>query len=490
MISMQRLAIWFALGFILTVTVYTPTFASTYLAGQIVGTGRSEVEMQTGYPHGNVYVFASPTTIIYYDGFAMRTGIHATATGSWNANGSFSASQIVLTGISPTFQHVLTFGYLGGDYGTHKVTWSQAAPYLSWAETTAADSIGIHAAGIKTIFYSDPNFVQTNDPLYHSPESAFAHDCLGHRTYYYEHSGAPLQYVMNPASSTLRSSFASLVVNPTMASGTFDALFEDTAAPLSMYALSLFHNQPCGYTDPAWLVGDAGMEGSLPIPVIFNGLSGLSPYGGYGISLSVGLFANATTIGGTFEHCYTQNSSSSNKYYDDHWRAVENTEIYVARLQRYFVCDPSDNFAPAGSSRQIDDRLYSYASFLLTYDPNTSILWDRYPTGPSGFPVNPESLLVAELPVIPTPTTITGLRLSTGVYGREYRACYVGGVLIGRCAAVVNPSYYTSHAFPYAGYRHTLVLSGSGLLDGGTILTNGLPPRATLPPMEAEIVFQ
>jgi len=383
---------------------------------------------------------------------------------------------------------VLTFGYLGGSYGTHKVTWSQAAPYLSWAETNTADSIGIHAAGIKTIFYSDPNVVQTTDPLYHSPESAFAHDCAGNRTYTY--FKGILQYVMNPATSTLRSSFASLVVNPTLESGRFDAVFEDSAAPLSMYDLFTFHNLPCGYTDPAWIVGDAGMEGSLPIPVIFNGLSGLSPYGGYGISLSVGLFVNATTIGGTFEHCYTQDSLSERKFYDDHWRGVQNTEIYVGALGRYFVCDPTDEFATAGSARQIDDRLYSYASFLLTYDPNTSILWERYPTGPSGFPVNPESLLVPELPVIPAPTSITGLRLSTGAYGREYRACYVGGVLIGKCAVVVNPSYYYSRAFPYAGYNHTLVLSGSDLLDGGTISTNGPPPPATLPPMEAEIVFQ
>jgi len=385
---------------------------------------------------------------------------------------------------------VLTFGFLGGYYGTHNISWSQAAPFLTWASTQNPDASAIHAVGIKTTFYSNPTRVQANDPLYASPEAAFAHDCSGQRiTDSYKNKIT--QYVMDPSTSALRNSFLSMVVQPTIAAGTFDAIYEDNAGPLSEYGPTYFKpGYPCNYSDASWVSNDAGLEGSLPLPVIFNGLSGLNPYGGYGISLSTGLFQNASTMGGVYEHCYTQDSSSEPKEFGNLWQAVENTEISVAQQARDFVCNPTDRYAPAGSSRQIDERLYSYASFLLTYDVNTSTLWDKYPTGASGFPVNPESQLVVLNPLIATPSDISGLKQSTGVYAREYGACYIGGVWQGPCAIVVNSDYYSSHAFPYSKYHHTAVITGGSILDGGSMSAKGSSPPSSVGSVEGVIAFQ
>jgi hypothetical protein len=392
---------------------------------------------------------------------------------------------------SPISQrHVVTWDYLGYPDGTTKITWSQAAPFLSWASTGYAASAGIHAVGIKTTFYTDPNRVSSNDALYNAPEAAFAHTCQGSRVTDV-FAGRVLQYVTDPGSAALQSSFIDWVVNPNLHEGVFDAVYLDNMGPLSEYGSGSFSpSLPCNYSDSGWVAGQTALISALPVPALFNGLSGLNPYGGFGLSLSLGLFNSSNTLGGMWEHCYTRNNQSVPKEFGPTWQANENTELAVQQKGRLFICMPSDNYAPPGSSRALDDRLYSYASFLLTYDPTLSVLWDFYPVGPSGLHVNPESQLVPLHPVVSTPSDIRDLQQTSGVYGREYSDCYLAGTWVGPCAAVVNPDYYNAHAFPYTKYHHTLVINGAGILDGGTISITGPPPPSSLPPMEAVIAFQ
>jgi hypothetical protein len=387
-------------------------------------------------------------------------------------------------------RHVLTWDYLGLPYGTTSISWSQAAPFLTWASTGYVDSGSIHAVGIKTTFYTNPNRVTPRDPLYGAPESAFAHTCDGHRvTDVY--AGRVVQYVTDPGSATLQTSFVNWVVNPILAAGVFDAIYLDNMGPLSEYNPASFSpSLPCNYSDQSWVAGQVALVSDLPRPAFFNGLSGLNPYGGYGLSLSLGLFQSTNTLGGMWEHCYTQNSTTSQKRFGRRWVANENTELAVQALGHFFICMPSDNYAAPGSPRALDDRLYAYASFLLTYDPSLSILWDFYPAAESGLHVNPESQLVALHPTTPTPTTVADLQQPSGVYAREYSDCYLAGQWVGPCAVVVNPDDVNSHPFPYTKYHHTLVLQGAGILDGGTVTTQGPAPPSTVPALESVIAFR
>src|SRR5579864_1312488 len=75
--------------------------------------------------------------------------------------------------------HIPTGDFLGGVFGTHSIKWSQAAPYLTWAMTDKHDANAIAAAGIKTIFYSDPDRTLPGGPMYSQDESTFAHACSG-----------------------------------------------------------------------------------------------------------------------------------------------------------------------------------------------------------------------------------------------------------------------------------------------------------------------
>jgi hypothetical protein len=375
--------------------------------------------------------------------------------------------------------HVLTADYLGGTHGTHSIKWSQAAPYLTWAETDVSDATAIHDAGIKTLYYLDPNRTEPGNPFYTKHELTFAHTCGGVRVDD-EHDGVTAD-VMNPADSKMRSLFASYV-SWLKKQATFDAIFEDEAGALSAYEQydPFVPSLPCDYSNSPWLKAETGMNQAPSLPIIFNGLSGLN---GDGVSLSIALLAGSNTIGGNYEGCY----DAEDQLKEDGWlwQDVENTELQVAAKNKIFECMLRSS-KPAAD--EIDARVYAYASFMLSYNPSTSVYWTFFKTA-SGLHVMPESELVALSPTLPAPVSIAGLKQPGGTYARQYQECYIAGVSVGACAAVVNPDTGTSHPFPFSQYGHTLVLGGAGVLDGGTISTDGPAPPSSVGAVEAVIAF-
>jgi hypothetical protein len=281
---------------------------------------------------------------------------------------------------------------------------------------------------------------------------------------------------MNPNSSDLVNLYKSWVANE-LSQQHFDAVFDDE--PDDWYALSAM---PCNYVASTWTNAYMNEMKVLGHPVIYNGLGSfrLSNF-----SVSPTIQFNAAAIGGMAEGCYSAWWSPQIAY-GGYWRAYENTEIKMAHDGKLFLCY-SNNLASASTA--VATRIYTYASFLLTYDLRTSLIWEYFGTA-SGYTVEPESELVALSPTVATPSTVSGLQTSTGAYGRRYNACYIAATPVGACAVVVNPDRTYSHAFPYTGYHHTLLLSGGGILDGGTISASGPAPPSSLAPLTAVIAFQ
>jgi len=255
----------------------------------------------------------------------------------------------------------------------------------------------------------------------------------------------------------------------------WDAVFDDDANDVAETS-----GTPCGFSSSAWLSAtQAELASVSPAPIIYNGLQ---------LPNEISLNAVSNVLGGMEEGCYSD-SNSRPKIYDPYWSQIENVEIAMAQQSKLFIClgRDSDNSSTATS---IDSRLYTYASFLLTYTPSMSILWDLYGT-PSGFHVQPETKLVALNPVVSQPTDVSQLQESSGVYAREYQRCFVAGVLVGSCAAVVNADRSNAHSYPFGSkYSHTVVLTGGGVLDGGNLFTTGGPPPSSLGPTQAVIAFQ
>jgi hypothetical protein len=283
-------------------------------------------------------------------------------------------------------------------------------------------------------------------------------------------------FLMEPASTDLWAMWRNVVATA-QSRGHFDAIFEDNTDDLFDITSS-----PCGVTSASWFNASKNEIVALGSPVIYNALAILGP--NYSISGSISL--NSVALAGLMETCYSQ-AGSSPKIGPAVWAATENTEIQMALDKQPMFCYGNNTSTAASAA---DLRTFVYASYLLTYDPQRTILWEHF-ANPSDFHVQPETELVALYPKVPEPSTIASLQVSGGVYAREYGACYVRGVNAGGCAAVVNPSPNRSYPFPYGPrYTHTLVLVGGGVLDGGTIRTNGPPPSGVIGPQESVIVFK
>jgi hypothetical protein len=442
-----------------------------------------------GSSYLSVPVVMNKVTIVA--GSSLVAGATIKVTGTGSLGNAVLASSIVVSTPSPppgtiatptpgpiSQKHVLTYDVLGTPYGTTSISWSSAAPYLTWAQTGYANATAIAATGIKTRFYSDPNKTSPNmgDPMYSSDETEFAHNCNGNRVS--DLFNNQTQYVMDIGGASLQSSYANYINNMSHM-GHFDAVFQDDAGPPMQDPYVTYSGTPCGYSDAAWLVAGQTLNQASSLPIIVNGLE---IFNGQSPSETLGLLQSTNTIGGSLEHCYSDNAQP--KMGGWVWQVTENTELQVASENKLFFCGLRNMNA---ASAQIDPRIYALASFLLTYNPSTSVLGEQYATG-TGFHVLPESQLVVLDPVGATPTSASSMIQTGGAYGRQYGQCYIAGSFVGSCAIAVNSSS-SAVPNPFPQYNHTLVVSGGGVLDGGTVAANGPAAPASLGGLEAEIVF-
>jgi hypothetical protein len=452
------------------------TMATVTVSGPIVAViSSTKFEIQGGSGCGYVYIFTTSSTVFVPSGSRPAVGLNAQVTGSGSCATSFTATQVTLSSSPSTSvpKHVMTGAYLYSADGTtsHGRAFSAYASSLTWAETYSGTAVA--ATGIKTMFYTNPNRTEPGEALYTSDETTFAHTCSGARI---TQTGTTAKiYLMNPMSTHLVGLYKTFVNNE-LAKQHFDAIFDDE--PFDWLALSAM---PCNYTASTWLNAYINEMKALGHPVFYNGLGVTGPNN----SISPSIQLNSGAIGGMGEACYT---AHWNPHYasGSYWVALENTEIAMAQQNKIYICYANDLTT---ASSAIASRLFNYASFLLTYNVNTTMLWEYYGTT-SGYTVLPESKLVALSPAVATPSNVSALRSSTGAYGRKYNACYIGGSAVGPCAVAVNSDSAASHAFPFTGYHHTLLLSGGGILDGGTISAAGGAPPSSMAPLTGVIAFQ
>lgn len=461
--------------------------------GKVTWVSTSATKFQLQESSSSIYVYLTSSTALHYNGLTLKVGDYAAADGSGNpliatsvtlstspistTSGSGSPTPAPVTSGVPA--HLMTADYFMGSYGTTKVTPAQAAPYLTWAQTSIADSAQIRAAGIKTQFYVDAGKVYSGNPLTQSlPSSTYAKTCSGATvTETEDGKNFPL---INPTSSTYQAAFGKFI-SSVLAQTKFDMIFEDNASSLSPYG-TYPNGKPCNYSDSSWISGYTAANNTSPLGILSNGLNIFPSSLTTMFAPDLDLLSGKTSIGGNMEHCYSDDSQPTMS--GNTWVHIENTEINVMHRGKYFECMARD-LNPASTS--IGPRLFTLASFLLTYDPNYAVLGEEYGT-PSGLHVFPESQLVAMNPVVSEPSDISGLRTSTGVYGRQYGACYLKGKLVGACAVVVDRD--GAEKFPYSGYTHTLTLSGNGILDGGTASASGPAPPSSMSIGQGIIAFK
>jgi hypothetical protein len=349
------------------------------------------------------------------------------------------------------------------------------APYLTWAYTKG-DRNGItRAAGIKTVLYTSP--IMPNHSSYELNElsssyaAARATTCAG--SVITTWSGYGL--LSDPTKSTTTAYFQN-VVNHAIAedeasnpgySHPWDLIYVDNDGPL--YGASA---TPCNYNAYTWGTAQDTALASTGQKFIVNSLSVADG----DVATYVHRLSGSAVEGGEFEECFMSSL----------WASEEDAQLQAIALLKSqgkpggagFWCY-ADNTSALGSS-SIAQRMYVYASFLLSYDPNYSVFQESFST-PSTFKVFPETGFVPLNPVT-TPTGVSGLATSTGAYMREYNACYYRGSYLGKCEIVVNPSTTSYVGVPNPlGMHHSMVLSGGGVLDGGSASFSGGVPSSIGP---------
>jgi hypothetical protein len=386
----------------------------------------------------------------------------------------FQDAQSLLRGFNVP-KHVVT-----ADWYIHigEVNPNVVAPYVDYAGVQAPDVNAFDAAGIKTILYTDPNRTYAGQPMYTKDESTFAHDCNSNRI---RVKGQRFTvYQMDPRSPHLEPLWAAWV-NRVLGSGyNYAYIFQDSANSI--------HNDtavPCGYTEATWTAASNANDIALGQKIIYNGLGTLGD--GWN-KPPPSILINPTTFGGELEGCYGNIGPSNPLPKKTVWNNFETTELKMSTIEKPFLCR---GLSKPPAETAIAQRIYMYASFLLTYNLSTSIISEKFTTT-SHMSVFPEETLVALNPLKALPANVDDLKTSQWTYGRQYAACYLWGQPIGSCAAVINADSKTySHPFPWPGvYKHTLVLHGSGILDGGKASVTGPAPPAMVPGNSALIAIQ
>jgi hypothetical protein len=336
---------------------------------------------------------------------------------------------------------------------------------------------------MKTSVYTDTGRqLQVHDTLHpRAIEADFAYDCAGNRIVRLYNTKYGYQDLMDPHSVHLGRLWSDLIAD-LRTKGHYDYVFQDDADNVWGFPAI-----PCNYSQRDWDDAVSKLIASVSPVLIISSNVGYLDVGQPLSAVAHGVNVNATNLFAYFfEGCYSLGGTyhGSRNATDDIWIGTERTEIRLRQLGKRMVCSGNGG----------GGRLFTYASFLLTY----SLTLDYYHTGfpgAAGISVFPEEQLVAQSPVVADASvTDTGSLLnSTGVYVREYSNCYFAQTPIGHCAMIVNPSSTQTHSYPTGltyTYSHSLAVSGGGVLNGGTASWTGASPPATLGPVSAIIATQ
>jgi hypothetical protein len=472
------------------VTLSPSPLASTTVSGTVEAATAYGFTLNTG--SATVPVVLSSATVIY--GATLCVGSSVTVTGAGSTASALTATQIAVqppptpqpTG-SPTptpgpisTTHIMTADILYGYGGTPTTTsLSSVAPYLTWVQTSESYAPQIRAAGIKVDIYTNfwRNYTSDNPSVGYTDlkpggahAAAEALDCSSNAIYDSSYGGG---YEADARTSDALA-HAQVVTNyvENEYAGNYDAVFSDDSG--SVWGITL----PCNYSQSAYDAAVNAVHSSLGVTMWVNAL-GAAP----NPDSAVDLVQPGNVLGAMCEICYAGNSSAGDYIQTGTaWQNVEQAEIDTAAAHKIFwdyaraTGDPSSETAL---------RTYVYASLLLSGDPSHVMLQEAFQS-PTGFPVMPETGLVAEQPLT-TSATVAGYQAAGGAYFRELAACYYRGAFVNKCAVAVNPSA-ASAPVPTTSYSHSLVLSGGGVLDGGSAAFNG-PAVSQLAPGTAVILF-
>lgn len=474
-----------------TVSLSSAAPTSTSLSGTVAAA--TSYGFTLAASGSNVPVALTSSTAVF--GGALTVGANVTVTGVGSAQAGITATQVAVAAPTPSpapvvtptpgpisQTHVQVGAYIYGYSGTPTtVPLSSITPWVDWAQTDQTHASMLRSAGMKVDIYSNfwRNYSSDNPIVgYNDLKPGGAHaaaeatDCSGNAIVDPNYGGG---YEADARTSDALG-HAQTVINYRLSSygSNYDAIFVDDAGAVSGITL------PCGYSQAAYDQAVNSVSSALGLPLWLNALGGFQDP-----SSAVDLAQPANVLGLMCEICYSSNEGANGDFVHTgtFWQNIENAEIGMVAQRKVFW-----DYARATGDPSVETalRTYVYASFILSYDPQYTMLEEAFRT-PSGFPIMPEAGLVPENPLT-TAGSVGGYQQPGGAYMREFGACYYRGGFVNRCAVVVNPSPTMTVPVPTTSYAHSMTVSGSGVLDGGSIAFDG-PQVSQLAPASAVVLF-
>ncbi len=368
------------------------------------------------------------------------------------------------------------------------ITPGQAAPFLDVGHDSSQPLLndGYEDVGIDAIPYTDINHYIPGDTSGTNPFLTMADVALTCDGQYVQwvKPNHPKIYLTDPRLPTTVLAWENWYANFVANGGQAWAIYEDTAD-------NPFGNAqpgpPCNaahtgvVTQAEWTAAvetqESLMQSFSGKPIIFNGLAT-----GYNKNYPPqDALLDGPAAGGEAEACAPADTTE--------WLNQIAVQIHAMRNGKYFVCKNNDR-SDGSTPQAIAFRQYQFATMMLDFSPTLTIYESRFAVGPSNLQVQPESEVVMLRPLKPSISAPSDLLRIGGSYARRYEKCYVGGQLVGPCAAVVNPtSTPVTYPFSLSRFQHSMLLQGSGVFDGATVSALGPAPGATVAPYSGEIVF-
>jgi hypothetical protein len=436
--------------------------------------------------------------------------------------------------------HVLTIDY--GD-GYIKTAYPAAAyPWLSFVQIgNVGDAAAFHASSVKTVLYTfatqvvggstpqDPFWTDLGGAGTNPAAATFLHDCAGNAL-----AGATegnfAWYFLDWSQSKTVSTYVKDYVTSVESSVDYWLIDGDPSLDEMDDAVTHAIEPPCkagvAQTEAQYLSDLGSGMSSIGKPILINGLGGTN----YKVGTPCDCISLAETVaGGRMEGAYIcpgngeggcenqapQGAGYSAAVAHPIWQSQENTEIQMANAHKLIMIQGYDANVDPMSDTGMAHRMFFWASWFLTYDPETTVAWygadgfakDPRSTNPSGVRLYPESQIVMTNPVVPEPTNAEGIAklFVNGAYAREYLDCFIAGARVGSCVTAVNPDETSPHPFPVAGYdssnprAHELVMhngtgatngtNGAETINGGFVTFDGPSAPASMLPDTAFIVF-
>lgn len=396
------------------------------------------------------------------------------------------------TGAPGAATHIPTGAYCCMGYANDTVDAHQIVPYVTWANTNRWGAQADRTAGVPYVVqYFDVARIYVKDrayPLVNGGRLAGARavTCSGQPII-----SSPAGFIADPFKPEALDLIEDELRN--VYNAVFTAYFMDDV-DTTRYGIT--NGPPCTgnpavpWTEPASADAYARLIGAIRLDadghsitpkIMINGLSQWADKPAMRL-VPLHLLAPANVLGGMCEGCYGDNSPDKVKSGTE-WLGDLDIEIRTIRMHkifwdyvRYLANDPQA-------------RLYTFASFMLAWDPQYSIYQTVYKTdNPGQLHVTPETGLVALEPLHPA-DSVEQLRDPGGTYFREYRQCYYRGASIGACAFVVN-SDAVAHPRPRLSldYRSVATVRGGMVLEGGEVSMHGASVPDQIPPASGWIL--